>query len=299
MMFAGTTDILDEFAVHGSAPPSFGWEMQFAGVDDYRVPDALLDLMIDRSHRNFVQRFHHYADEAYAASPSYLLSAGGHYATYAYKIAGVAGDHDDIGMALPTNLMPDGRFHQLTDLIRFEGDSDDTKRANMCVTRDFACGMKPQVPDRYQPGCVRAGGRFTFVNQSSPCGSGRHGTGYYVAVYRDQDFGFLEMFDTALNSAVSFDQFQDEVTRRNGASHFNRAGQNTYIKFNGERVVFELFPDSRVIGPPEAPFFASGTIVNSNLNSGLVTIDNPATHQQIVLDFRDALQPRCNGCSVR
>ncbi|HWZ43537.1 MAG TPA: CVNH domain-containing protein [Candidatus Saccharimonadales bacterium] len=299
MMFAGTTEILNEFVVSKFAPNNFGWEMQFAGVDDYRVPDPILDLMIERSHRSFFQRLHHYADEAYAGSPSYLLSAGGHYATFAYRFAGVAGDHDDIGLALPTTLLPDGRFHLLSDLIRFEGDSDDAKRSNMCVTRDFACGLKPQVPDRYGANCMSTQGRFTFVNQSGACPSGRPGTGYYVAIYRDQDLGFLEAFDTALDPSVTFEQFQAGVMRRNGAAQFNRTGQNTYIKSNNEKVVFELIPNSKVIGPPDTPFFASGTVINSALNSAFVTIDNPALHQQLVLDMRDASKPQCTGCTVK
>ena len=120
-----------------------------------------------------------------------------------------------------------------------------------------------------------------------------------MAVYRDQDFGFLEAFDTSLNPAISYEQFQEGVMRRNGASHFSRTGQNTYVKSNDERVVFELFPDSKVIGPPDTPFFASGTVINSALNSALVTIDNPALHQQLVLDMRDAVNPKCTGCTVK
>jgi hypothetical protein len=87
--------------------------------------------------------------------------------------------------------------------------------------------------------------------------------------------------------------------QRNGSLKFNRTGQNTFIKSNGERVLFELSPDSKVIGPPEAAFFASGTVVSSDLNSALVTIDNPVLRQQIVLDTRDALNPRCTGCATR
>jgi hypothetical protein len=54
-----------------------------------------------------------------------------------------------------------------------------------------------------------------------------------------------------------------------------------------------------VIGPPDVPFFASGTVINSALNSALVTIDNPALHQQLVLDMRDAVNPKCTGCIVK
>ena len=88
-----------------------------------RLPDTILDLMVNRSHRFCFQRFHHDgADEAYAGSPSYLISSGGHYTTFAYAVGGM-GKRNDISLALPTTFMPTGQFRTRDDLIRFEGDS--------------------------------------------------------------------------------------------------------------------------------------------------------------------------------
>ena len=73
-----------------------------------RLPDTILDLMVNRSHRSFFQRFHHdRADEAYASSPSYLISSGGHYDHVRLHGRSACGKHDDIGLALPTDVHAD------------------------------------------------------------------------------------------------------------------------------------------------------------------------------------------------
>jgi hypothetical protein len=151
MAFAGTTDIAN--VTNKTLPASFANEMLWAGLRDYRVPDEILDLMVNRSDRMFFQRFHHgwwrgeHADEAYAASPSYLISSGGHYVSYAYSIAG-KGDSDDIGLAVPTTFMPTGQFTTRDQLIQFRGQGDPEKRWNMGVAKDFACGLNPVIPHR-------------------------------------------------------------------------------------------------------------------------------------------------------
>jgi hypothetical protein len=80
LMLAGNTEVLSEaFGERPSqrwAPNSFGFEMQAAGLSDYRIPDLLLDLIVNKDHRTFYQGFHHAADELYASSPALLLSAG-------------------------------------------------------------------------------------------------------------------------------------------------------------------------------------------------------------------------------
>src|SRR5262249_3201977 len=182
MALAGTTDMVSTDMADrkkGELPGDFAWEMQWAGLSDYRLPDPILDLMVNRAHRVFFQRFHHYADEAYAGSPSYLISSGGHYATFAYKAAG-AGKHDDLGLAVPTTFMPTGQFRTRDNLIRFRGAKEDDKRSNMGVAPDFACGLNPVIPEVYRPAAVAVDssgrrtpgnlkiGPWTFIDQSDP-----------------------------------------------------------------------------------------------------------------------------------
>jgi hypothetical protein len=318
MVLAGTTgmvssDMVDEKGKvvrgKGELHDFFAGQMQWVGLSDYRLPEPILDLMVNRSHRVFFQRFHHYADEAYAGSPSYLISSGGHYATFAYKAAG-AGKHDDIGLAVPTTFMPTGQFVTRDHLIRFEGAKEDNKRSNMGVAPDFACGLNPVIPEVYRPAAVAVDGSgrrtpgnlkigpWTFIDQSDPARQiGRYTAGllkrgYYVAVYRRDGFGFLEAYDTAVRPRLTFDDFIKGVLKRNGATSFKIKGRNTYVMTDGRKVEFEVSPDSRVFFKDEKPFFVSGTILNGAWGSGLVKIDNPALKKRIILDFRDWKSPK-------
>jgi hypothetical protein len=307
MQFAGTTDMANSIdpankRQQKTLPGHFGWEMQWAGLSDYRLPDTILDLMVNRSHRVFFQRFHHDgADEAYAGSPSYLISSGGHYTTFAYAVGGM-GKHDDTGLALPTTFMPTGQFTTRDDLIRFEGDSDDVKRSNMGVAPDFACGLNPIVPSSYQSVAVgvdneghpttpppHATALWTFIDQSinrvQVYPTGQFHPGYYVAVYRRDGFGFLEAYDTALHPGLKFEEFRAGVIKRNGATSFSITGWNSYVMTDGRTIQFEISPNSVVRLPAESPFFVKGTILNGAERSGVITIDNPVLHKRITLDM--------------
>ena len=178
MGLAGNLDIL-------TVPDQGTWGAAYtagpaetATLANYRISDGILDLILQRSHRVFYQGIHHYADELYASEPSFLLSAGGHYATSAYKdtVVGLFGKNDDIGNALPTTLMPTGRFNLREDLIQFTGDPDDVKRSNMCVAPGFACGMNPKIPRsmlRRRADCVDRSHRdWTFIDFSPHCRGG-------------------------------------------------------------------------------------------------------------------------------
>jgi hypothetical protein len=140
---AGTTDILPQ--LRPDHAQFWVGMMMLAGLSDYRLPDPILDVVINRAHRLFVQGFHHFTDEMYSGSPSFNINGGGQYATYAYKV-GPFHSGDDIGLAVPTVLMPAAQFYSRADMIRFEGADDNVERSNMCVAQGFACGLNPTVP---------------------------------------------------------------------------------------------------------------------------------------------------------
>jgi hypothetical protein len=294
MMYTGLT----QRAPAPIVTPNFGYEWQWAGLGDYRLPDLILDLFVTPSHRSFTQAFHHAADEIYASSPAYLLSAGGHYATFAYRAAGIAGSHEDIGLALPTTLMPTGQFISRNDLLRFEGDAADDQRSNMCVAVDFACGLNPVIPPSYTegraPGCVRSQGPWTFFNQSGGCVPA--GTiGHYIAFFSRDGFGMLEAFDLSTHAPLSFDDFVAGVLDRVAATSHNGGAANTYMTTSGHRIDFSaslqiVAVDGHSTGAPGSTL-AWGTVLNSEEDHGLVVIDNPTTRDRLVLDFRDALNP--------
>jgi len=164
---------------------AYAYQMVHAAFSSYRVPDLILDEMLNRTQRRTFQSFHHSADEIYWRSTSYMLSAGGHPAETLYPyhadpgtvaaiasavtgvsgagvvLAGVAGgvgaliaatiqvgDDDARGVAVPTTLIPAGPVRSRDDLLRFEGAAQQNS-TNMCVAPYFACGQSLQIPPSY------------------------------------------------------------------------------------------------------------------------------------------------------
>ena len=296
MMLAGVTEMLPD----SKASSNFGYEIQLAGLSSYRVPDLILDLFVSKEHRVFYQAFHHAADEIYAGSPGYLISAGGHYATFAYLAAGLAGSHEDIGLALPTTLMPSGAIVSRNELLRFDGDAADDQRSNMCVAPDFACGLNPVIPRSYTEGrasgCVQSNGPWTLLNQTGACAAANT-SGHYIAMYKRDGFGFLEAYDLSKQPFIDFNAFTTGVIQRNAATPYDVNGVNTYVTTSGHKIDFRLAHDSMIVSidnkPTGAPgsTLAWGSILNSEQDTGLVVIDNPSTKDRLVLDFRNASMP--------
>jgi hypothetical protein len=278
---AGDTDILSAGPGPRSVDASYGWMMMRAGISDYRIPEPILDLLVNKSHRTFYQGFHHYTDELYAGSPSFLLTAGGHYATFAYRLGGVFAQHEDIGLAVATTLLPTGEHQDVNELLRFDGvgvigKDADSERSNMCVAPNFACGLDPQVPALYtsDPMCFRStdatgktragsvhgrivgaqldGLAWTFIDVSNGCNplSGLNNNGYHVAFFRDGDHGFFEARDVQNDipgvPTQTFDEFVDQVLKANVAHSYGKNGVNVYDTTDGRHIEFEFGPDSRV-----------------------------------------------------
>lgn len=428
MTLAGTTDMVN----NNILPFNFAGEFLSAGLSDYRIPDEILDLMINRTSRRYLQAFHHASDEIYAGSPSYTIMAGGRYAPPAYTVAGF-GKADDTGKPMATVLMPFGQGKNKNQLIRFEGNGVDdavsppvvagmvganveprftTVRWNLGVTTDFACGLVPVIPSEYTPYAASAdlrgvfqpqhslAGPWTFINQDGlmfsatsfnqkpvllntgpgkvpskpsienaqikpgqqpvaslkppakpplpgaqkpPAGAikivpnvpleyafdpasvpqvvqhcigtkvdtyptGYKGARYFIAIYHQGDFGFMELYDLAVEKSISFGEFVTGVLHRNVLTHFTDNGPNTYVMTNGNKVLFQCGPTSVIhavipasqsnlgalaaaASHATAVGFLNGTVMNSSSNSGYVTIENPHMPNNIILDFRNPSAP--------
>jgi hypothetical protein len=328
LMLAGDLSILGQTGLASRKSQQQGvmapWydQDQWTLASSYQIPDLILDLIINHHHRIFYQGLHHYADEIYAGSPSYLISAGGHYATPAYKALGIKGSDDDIGLALPTTVMPTGFVLSRDDLIRFEGSSDDTKRSNMCVAPNFACGINPKFPETLRSTrqeCFVENGPWTFINFTSACRANDGSpSGFYAALYQREDInldgerirtGFVEVFDTRINPSLSFSDFWQGdrgVIARNRSRTFKFFGtDNVYVTTTGREIGFELAPDSRIIKIVNGPApvqsttdMATGIIIGSSDTSGLITITNPFRGAQLIMDDRDPASPKQTSQSV-
>lgn len=225
------------------APGNYAFEMVHAGLSDYRVPPAILDLFLSRRSRNFIQGFHHHAGphyvrELYAGSPSYLISAGGNASSFAYTASLLdivhPGASSELGLAMPTIFIPSsdcepqtgGFGFTLADTIQFGKFSADPETVNLGVAPNFACGGPIYVPDTFEPAQhvgtpkLVSDGNWTFVDR----GSDGTRPGYYLAIFRavkdfltpTEHWGFLEAYDTLLNlPGLTFAQFQAAVKATN------------------------------------------------------------------------------------
>jgi LGFP repeat len=144
---AGAVQELDDLA-YGHADWGSPGSILWAASGTYRVPDPILDLILNPPAAGTLQAFRHEGLEIYAAQPEFLISGGGRWqASLARdKVLGLStGDTD--GQALETTLMPASEGLARPDLIHIDGDKDGSKRDNSCVARGFACGLNPVVPD--------------------------------------------------------------------------------------------------------------------------------------------------------
>jgi len=301
-------------------------EMVLAAGSSYDPPRFILDLMIDPSHRTFYQRLQHAGFEIYASDPEFLITAQG-IKTWPYLgidtgPGGMQYDDDDFGTGPPTFLMPMGRFTSVSDMIRVgpflytDLTGDPSIPGNSCVAPGFACGTKPFIPPVYK--CRLISGNWTFVDYAS--GSCRNEEamasqhGFYAVVWgAGKDFGFFEAIpkgavagspDMALQSLAKKTLFQ------NSGRTFSFGVRNSYKNWAGQKIEFEPTRSSRDApyaivstgnpkidvymahsGLPTGLLFAAGDVIMSE-GVDVLRIANPFTHESILLDFSDRLNPK-------
>jgi hypothetical protein len=318
---------------------NYSFEFGWAAASDYQIPDLILDLFVNRDDRKFYQFFHYCNtgcnDELYFASPSYLIAAGGLPTEYAYKatipfpldtvadILGIeTGKSDDLGQEVPTVLMPTangpGEFHSRVDMIRFSETGSDAGvpnrvlflddqglphfidvNPNICVARNFACGLNPVIPDAYKnlpSEQFQTDGPWSFIDKSQP-----GPFGYYVAVYQNDGFGFFEVYDTKTDEQglQSFADFKQRALANNGTRTFtNNSDNNFYKTISGSEIQFN--PDSKIITidghPPYDPNRTNGDIINYDPKTMTIKITNPYFQggKTLTLDASNPPNPICS-----
>jgi hypothetical protein len=227
----------------GFADMAWAEQMVHAAICDYRIPPSILDLFVTNKHRRFFQRLHHnalkgeYADEIYAGSPSYLITAGGHPTDFAYRadigvesyllatylgaffvgatsaiLAAEAaeelinGASENRGAAMPTTFIPTGEALDLKGVIQFGIYTADAApdAHHMGVAPDFACGYGIYLPPSIHQGDPRCvwdqDEKWIFVDRSNPPDQ----PGYYLAIrmahgFDGRMYGCLEAYDTLVN----------------------------------------------------------------------------------------------------
>ena len=281
--------------------------------------------------------------EIYAGSPSYLITAGGAPGPCAIDPgpAGIATKKgrekniQQVGVAVPTSFMPTGHSagsntqNGARDLIQFGAFShgfsfiengklveSSPPVANYGVAPDFACGHKVHLP-LWVLTSAQLDGQFLFVDKGSPPplpGVVLEPPGFYLAIFNDGEFPFLEAFDTWLHPGVKFQDFKAGVKKANPNIKIENNVECQYTTQNGNRVRFviwkdgkrenDLFHGARILGidysdeksldaigdaSKTTDQFLHGTILNS-LGEAVIEITNH--DKKITLDMSDPNHPK-------
>lgn len=343
-ILAGNTRIYDTRGMHIRTDLREGNDAVMYALCDYRLPAPIHDFFVNDAHRRFFQRVHRIRlenvevtgrpsedQEIYASSPSYLISAGGNFTTWAIDPGPVSlssrlrrKNDQQLGVAVTTSFMPTtgsgldcGDPTLAGDLIQFGRFSDVAGVFNLGVAPDFLCGPQLHLPDWCQraiaadPG-PRLGG-FQFVNR----GSAGKGPGFFLALLRQGELGLIEAFDTWLHPGLAFEQFRINVFQRNKdmmqrGLHSNVPDQ--YRTENGNMIRFVIVnqsddfratiqqvdfaggTDSAIdsfgnASQQEPQRFLGGTVLNSSGHDGVIRISNHFLNTVITLDMQDQARP--------
>ncbi|MEO8410548.1 MAG: hypothetical protein ABI478_08240, partial [Propionivibrio sp.] len=279
-------------------------EVVLAAASDYQPPDAVIDLMVNTSHRTYYQDFTP-PGEIYAAEPDFLIAGGGINGTYAYTVGGIGKD-EDLGVAQPTVLVPTGEFTTSEKMIRFRRPQNSDDFTGRCVAPGFACGFEPTIPPLYTriPECVDRRGPWTFIDFSSDiCKDLEHREfGFFTAVFRGNDgFGVLEVVPRGKLNGSTLKTFADTVIAKNGTPALSTTQPNNYTAFGGNVIQFNPFVITPILSTGIASIDASmtntdagiahGTVVQSIGRTGKITITNAFTGQNVGIGTETRPEP--------
>jgi hypothetical protein len=275
-------------------------------IGKYRLDDQILELIMNAEQpgRDFFQLYHHLGFELYTGNDKYLISAGGKFIN---QLDVGTGKID--GWAVPISIIPSRGGKDRTELIRILGDRRENKRANMCVTKDFACGLNPMIPDMIPATCKEQINSWTFFNFNRPNCPLKYD--FYVALYQKpcdtlrcrmggDTFGF---FETQQVKKMSYENFKTVILKNNGHKKFVSGKWNTYLNSENVRIQFSPNPFNKKTYPikdDRFPFISGtlnkwphawGDFMNSN-GAGTLSLKNPYMKKEIIFDVTDIYNPR-------
>jgi hypothetical protein len=294
MLYTAPTLVMKELTPPNWLEDFAASEVVLAAASNYQPPTAVIDLMVNTSHRSYYQDFSP-PGEIYAAEPDFLIAGGGIVGTYAYTVAGIGKD-EDLGVAQPTVLVPTGQFTTSEQMIRFRRPQNQDDFTGRCVAPGFACGYEPTIPPLYTriPQCVARRGAWTFIDFSSDaCKDAEHREfGFFAAVFRGSDgFGLLEVVPKARLNGSTLTAFADLVIASNGTPQLSTTQPNSYLTFGGNVIRFNPGVITPILSTGVAAIddllvrndagIARGTVVQSIGNTGKMTITNAFTGEKI------------------
>jgi hypothetical protein len=244
-------------------------------VSDYRLPDALLEIVVDRDSTStafpFSQTIRHGGIESYYASRAFTMSLGGIQTPVALSFYGLQGlnvppFNDDRGIAMPTSIIPTIAGSNTTDeVFSLLGDGTGAGRSeNLCGWQGFICGINPHTADQLYGLCTNRipslddSGTivdYVFVN-SATCFPDKIGPHFYLAAKvapcpdtfckKGLSYGLMEIAETdaKANSKAEIDKGFDTFRgdRRTALSNSvpDKEGNGFYKTATGALINYQI-----------------------------------------------------------
>lgn len=274
------------------APPENYFSF-FAAIQSYRIPDLILDLIIEKKEPIF-QKFGERDPEIYFSSPSFLLSSGGRHRNLLDP-----GDGQNDALGVPTVLIPKNKDLVLSKLFHFLGDDRRFERNNTCVYKNFACGQNFKIPSHVPKSCSSIEKNGWIFYDMQDC---KVQYGFYLATkvkgafdLKADNYGIIEVREA---SEISFKEFKDRILKNNRSLSMSELSDNVFYSSNGDRITYNFSYKNenlirKVNGKKQTHGFqfwkfAEGNVVNSKGN-GLIEITYG--NNSLKLDARNSLQP--------
>lgn len=251
-----------------------------AAVDRYEMPPQLRDIFHNLQQPLF-QTIHGRDPEAYYLSPSFLLTAGGrHRHVFGYFTK------ENSVLAVPTTIIPRSEGTNTKEVFALRGPEKWSKRNNLCVAANFACGSHLSIPASAEES-AEVVGAWTFYRMKD----------FQIAVYRKGERAFWEVQEPG-----SYEVFKQSVLNNNAAD-FSEKGVNTYVTSEGRRIEFDWSQKKLSVNPIVSIdgvktlanykdwHLAEGDLIQS-AGDGLIKITPPGSGASLTLDGRDIHQPK-------
>ncbi len=307
MLLAGQTQLVPDYTF-----PVAVTQMVEAATSSYRLPAPVLATAVER--RVFSQSVAHAGIERVFQSPAFTISAGGVPTGPTTTLLGHFSTND-VGVAMPTVIMPTQDGLQIWDTLRFDGVGTESARAaNTCVAPGFACGVNPQIPQKYLA-CSHVTTTLVethvFIDSGQCPGPGP--TFYVASLQRDcnGDFcrrglqwGFMEIVEAPsppvahappagpVPADLAFDNFRMARERAFFTAEPDAHGNGTYVTSAGRRIDFNVAQDGptvRAVDGVAPARVTAGDVIDADGN-GRATIKG--TGGPVVIDFSDWSNPK-------
>jgi hypothetical protein len=251
-----------------------------AAVQRYEMPAQIRDIF-HGVQRPMFQTIHGRDPEAYYLSPSFLLTAGGrHRHVFGYFTK------ENSVLAVPTTIIGRSEGTNPKEVFSLRGPEKWSKRNNLCVAPNFACGSHLSIPESARA-TGEAIGPWSFYRTKD----------FQIAVYQRDELAFWEVQEPG-----NYDAFKQSILSNN-KSDFLRKGANTYVTSAGRRIEFDWSQKNLSVNPilsidgvkTIAKFkdwpLAEGDLIQS-AGDGFIRITPPGSVQSLVLDGRDVHHPK-------